>query len=105
SDLFSGHKAVEATTRAEIDHPFAWVQCALRERITDTRKRFDGALRRSGDNVIVVAQSPRQRSSGMEVEGAVRIDGDIPILGPDFIAEAHRIDRQSFTHPVLLLGG
>ena len=40
-----------------------------------------------------------------EMEGAVRIDGDIPILGPDFIAQAHRIDRQSFTHPVLLLGG
>jgi hypothetical protein len=28
----------------------------------------------------------------MEVEGTVGIDGDIPILGPDFIAESHRIN-------------
>ena len=34
----------------------------------------------------------RDRSSGVEVEAAARIDGDIPILGPDFIAERHRIN-------------
>jgi hypothetical protein len=68
------------------------MQCALRERIAYTRKRLNGGLRHSGDNVLAVAQSARQRSSGVEVEAAVRIDGDIPILGPDFIAERHRIN-------------
>jgi hypothetical protein len=29
----------------------------------------------------------------MKVEGAVRIDGHIPVLGPDFIAEGHRVNR------------
>jgi hypothetical protein len=29
----------------------------------------------------------------MKVEGGVRIDGDIPILDPHFIAEGHRINR------------
>jgi len=28
----------------------------------------------------------------VEVEAAARIDGDIPIFGPDFIAERHRIN-------------
>ena len=92
ADLRGCDEAVEAAARPEIDDSFAGVQRPLRERIADTGKRFDGALRHSGDNSIVVAQSPCQRASGMEVEGAARIDGDIPIFGPDFIAEGHRID-------------
>src|SRR6516164_7505305 len=44
------------------------------------------------EGVPVDLESPRQRSSGVKVEGAVRINGDIPILGPDFIAEGHRIN-------------
>jgi hypothetical protein len=28
----------------------------------------------------------------MKVEGAARVDGDIPILRPDFIAERYRIN-------------
>jgi hypothetical protein len=64
----------------------------LRERIAYTRKRFNGSLRHSGDKLLVIAQSSRQRSSGVEVEAAARIDGDIPILGPDFMAERHRIN-------------
>ena len=57
-----------------------------------TTSALNGGLRHSGDDVLVVAQSSRQRSSGVEVEAAARIDGDIPILGPDFIAEGHGID-------------
>ena len=92
SDLLSSDKAVEAATRPQIDDPFTGPQRPLGERIADTSKRFDGALRHSGDNGLVIAQSPRQRASCMEVEGAVRINRDIPILGPYLIAEGHGIN-------------
>jgi hypothetical protein len=92
ADLSGGDEAVETAAGPEIDHPLPGVQCALRERIAYTRKRLNGGLRHSGDNLLVVAQSSRQRSSGVEVEAAARIDSDIPILGPDFTAERHRIN-------------
>jgi hypothetical protein len=92
TDLSGGDKAVETAARPEIDHPLPGIQCPLRERIAYTRKRLNRGLGHSGDDVLVVAQSSRQRSSGMKVEAAVRIDGDIPILGPNFIAECHRIN-------------
>ena len=92
TDLFGGDEAVETTARAEIDNPLAGIQCPLRERIPDTRKGFDGTLRHLSDNGLVVAQSPRQRASGVKVERAVRIGGNIAIFGADFIAECHRIN-------------
>ena len=92
ADLSGGDEAVETAARPEIDHPLPGMQCPLRERIAYTRKSLNGALRHSGDDGLVVAQSSRQRSSGVEVEAAAWIDGDIPILGPDFIAERHRIN-------------
>src|SRR5262249_26833644 len=83
ADLSGAAEAVEPAARTEIDHPLPGMQCPLPERIAYTRKRLNGGLRHSGDGVLVVAQSSRQRSSGVEVEAAARIDGDLPILGPD----------------------
>jgi hypothetical protein len=40
----------------------------------------------------IAVAAARERSSSVEVEAAARIDGDIPILGLDFIAERHRIN-------------
>ena len=92
SDLFGGDKAVEAAARPKVNDPLAGFQRPLREWITDPGKRFDSAFGHPGDNGVVVAQSPGQRASRMEMEGAVRIDRDISILGLHFIAEGHRVN-------------
>src|SRR5712672_297957 len=73
-DLFGGDKAVEAAARPEIDTPLAGPQCALREWIADPCKRFNRALRHSGNNSFVVAQVSRQRASRMEMITSVRIN-------------------------------
>ena len=91
-DLSSGDKTVETAPGAEIDHPLAGLQATYRERIADTGKSLDRAVRQGGDNTLVIAQPPGQRAPGVEVVGSLGIDRNSAVSGLDLLAQRDRID-------------
>jgi hypothetical protein len=91
-DLSGRDKAVETAAGPEIDDPLAGLECAHRERVADTGKSFNRAVWQSGNDRLVIAQSPSQRASGVEMVAAVRIDGDRAVFRFDLFAQRARIN-------------
>jgi hypothetical protein len=80
SDLTGGDERVESGTRADVDYPFARIETSQGERVADPGERLDGTVRQCIGDALVVAEAGGEGSAGVEVMGAIRVEGDVAVL-------------------------
>ncbi len=105
-----GHDRVEPAARPHVDHSVATADRAHRERVRHPGEGLDRPIGQLADQVLVVAEQPRERPTGVEVEGSVGIGRDVAVLVTYRRAQLVRGDRQLLPglggcHPVLLVEG
>src|SRR5207245_1478615 len=96
--LAGGDERVEAGTGTDVDDTLAGLETAQRERVVDAGEGLDRSVRQRVDGRVLVAETGGERAPGVEVEGVVRVDRDLPVLVPYLVPERLRIDGQVVRH-------
>src|SRR3990172_9246425 len=92
ADLAGGDEAVRPRPAAEIDHRLARLQVSEVKVVAHARKRVDGFARDGIEISGRIAEPLRERTSHLEVELALRIEGYIAIHRLDLLLERGCVD-------------
>jgi hypothetical protein len=92
ADLTGRDKGIETGTRSNVDDALALGERPQRERIGDTGEGLHRRIRQRIDYLVVVSETGGKPASGVEVVGAMRINGDLAILTSHFRTQGVSID-------------
>ncbi len=88
---------------ADVDDALAGLEAPQRERVADAGEGLDRPVGQRVDDGLVVAEAGGERAAGVEVVGAVRVDGDVAVLVAHLCAQGVDVDEQVSLDMVILL--